>query len=64
VTREEREQALRVLKMIPEDMEADTQRREGQPLNGRTVAAALGEISATIAALAKVVALMMEDAAP
>jgi hypothetical protein len=61
MTGEERERALVVLRMIPEDMEADTHRREGQPFNGQTLGAALAEVSATIAALAKIVALMLED---
>lgn len=48
-----------ILKMIVDDMAADTERREGLPFDGRTVAAALGEISATIAGLAEIVATLL-----
>jgi hypothetical protein len=46
--------ALEALRMIYDDCDADTVRREGMGLTGRNVAEALGEICAQIQALSAI----------
>jgi hypothetical protein len=43
------------------EAEADTERREGMPLTGRTVAGALGEICASYAAVAHAAEVLAEQ---
>lgn len=59
MSKERRDRVIEVMREIQTDMEADTRRREGQPFNGRTVAAALGELSATLSVLAHAVELLL-----
>jgi hypothetical protein len=50
------ERRRQILAAIAEDMAADAQRFDGQPLTGRTVAEYMGQHGAAIAALANIVA--------
>ncbi len=52
---------IEVMEMIAEDMENDAKEFDGQPFNGKTVAAYFGRHGAAIAALASVVKLILEE---
>ncbi len=52
---------IEVLEMIAKDMENDAREFDGQPFNGKTVAAYFGRQGAAIAALANVVKLILEE---
>lgn len=52
----------RTLSMIRDDIRADVVRREGQPFDGRHVAAALGEICAQVDALAAILQVLVGEA--
>lgn len=58
---EQRDRAIQVMQIIQSDVEADTNRREGLPLTGANVAAALGEICAQVGALARGVELLLRE---
>ena len=50
-----------MLAEVQTDAEADTKRREGLPLTGPVVAAALGEICASYAAIARALQVIVDD---
>jgi hypothetical protein len=55
-----RERVLEVLQHISDDAEADAMKLEGQLFNGRTMATNLGQIYASIQALANIIKAEME----
>ena len=59
-----RERVLNVLAMIVEDAEDDAKKLDGQPFDGRTVATNLGQMYASIQALAKIVKTDIESRQP
>jgi hypothetical protein len=59
-----RERVLGVLTMIVEDAETDARKLDGQPFNGSTVATNLGQMYASIQALAKIVKTDIESRSP
>lgn len=61
MTPERRAAVVAVMKMIQEDVAADTSRREGLPFTGATVAAALGEICAQVGALAHAIECILTE---
>jgi hypothetical protein len=56
--------ASRVCKEIAEDMARDAKDFDGRPFNGRTVAEYFGNQGAAIAALANIIALLIEAREP
>jgi hypothetical protein len=62
-TADQTDRIQRTLAVIREDIRADVERREGQPFDGRHVAAALGEICAQIDALAGILQVMVGESA-
>ena len=52
---------IRVLKMIADDMKKDAEKFDGQPFNGKTVAAYFGNIGAAVSALANIVKSILEE---
>jgi hypothetical protein len=50
----------KVLKMIAEDMANDAKNFDGQPFNGKTVAAYFGNQGAAIAALANIISELIK----
>jgi hypothetical protein len=56
------EQRQEVCRQIAADAAADAANFDGKPFNGRTVAQYLGNHGASIAALAKLVESLLEDA--
>ena len=52
---------IKVLEDIAADMKKDAKNFDGQPFNGKTVAAYFGNHGAAIAALADIVRLMLEQ---
>ncbi len=57
----DRARVAEILQMIEDDMYADTQKMEGQPFTGAVVAAAFGELRATIAVLAEIIRIQIEE---
>ena len=51
----------KVLEMIVTDMKNDAEKFDGRPFNGKTVAAYFGNQGAAIAALAKIIKLILEE---
>ncbi len=51
----------KVLDMIIEDMENDAKNFDGKPFNGKTIAEYLGNQSAAIATLAKIIKSILEE---
>lgn len=51
----------RIARTIAEDCRDDTHRREGQPFTGHHVAVAFGEDNAKLAALAGIVAALIDE---
>jgi len=51
----DKEQTIKVLKMIADDMKNDAEKFDGCPFNGKTVAEYFGNQGAAIAALAQIV---------
>ena len=52
---------INILRMIAADMKNDAERFEGRSFNGKTVAEYLGNLGATVAALANIVRETEED---
>ena len=52
---------VKVLEMIATDMKNDAESFDGRPFNGKTVAEYFGKQGAAIAALAKVMKLILEQ---
>ncbi len=54
------EKKIKVLEMIATDMKNDAESLDGRPFNGKTVAEYFGKQGAAIAALAKVMKLILK----
>lgn len=57
----DKKKLITTLVMIESDMEQDTIEAEGKPFTGQVVAEELGKIRATIAGLAKIVRMSLEE---
>lgn len=64
ITQELKARLIEICRLIQDDMEADTNRREGLPLTGENVAVALGEVCATLSGLASVVEMLVAEVEP
>lgn len=63
-TRAELEKWLALTAEISQDMSDDTSRDEGLPFTGKNVARSLGEIRATVVALAELLGEIIADTPP
>ncbi len=61
MTEQEKTKVRDVLKMIADDMAADSKNFECAPFNGRTVATYLGNLGAAVAALAGIIATLVPE---
>jgi len=57
----EKENTIKVLKMIEKDMRNDAEAFDGKPFNGRTIAEYFGCQGAAIASLAKIIRNILEE---
>jgi len=60
--KEKRDKIIKVMKSVAEDMGNDARNFDGQPFDGKTVAAYLGNLGAGVTAVANAVKTILEEA--
>jgi len=59
--KEKRENIIRVMSMVAEDIENDARNFDGQPFNGKTVGTCFGNQGAAIKAVADAIKTILEN---